>query len=72
MDNASKASRSAKVLLSRLVRRMKFSDLGLEALYLPLQRSVATKGRYSGRQASEVITTSVISASLISESMEGL
>ena len=72
MDNASKASRSVKVLLSRLVPRMKFSGLGLEALYLPLQRSVATKGRYSGRQASEVITTSVISASLISESMEGL
>jgi hypothetical protein len=49
MDNTSKASRSAKVLLSHIVPRMKFSDLGLEALYLPLRRSVATKGRYSGR-----------------------
>ena len=71
MDNASEASRSANALMSRILPRMKVSDLCLEALYLPLQQFVATKGRYSGRQASEAITISVTSASLISKSMEG-
>ena len=72
MDNASEASRSVKALMSRILPRMKVSDLCLEGLYLPLQQSVATKGRYSGRQASEAIKISVTSASLISASMEGL
>jgi hypothetical protein len=72
MDNASEASRSVKALLLRILPRMKVSDLCLETLYLPLQRSVATQGRYSARQGSEAITISVTSALLISESMEGL
>ena len=72
MDNASKASRSVKALLSRILPRMKVSDLCLETLYLPLQQSVATQGRYSGRQGSEAITILVTSALLISESKEGL
>jgi hypothetical protein len=72
MDNASEASRSANTLILGILPRMKVSDLCLGALYLPLQQSVATKGRYSGRQASEAITISVTSALLISKSMEGL
>jgi hypothetical protein len=43
MDNASEASRSVKALLSRILPRMKVSDLCLETLYLPLQQSVATQ-----------------------------
>ena len=72
MNNASKASKSVNTLMLGILPRMKVSDLYPRALYLPLQQSIATKGRYSGRQASEAITISVTSASLISKSMEGL